>query len=132
MPQSPASSSNDAWRLAAFVAGLLGYGWLFYSAHPFLIENLGALLLPDDILRIWTGGGSQRFGLFDRWPILLLAGTILLTAYAAGRLTLAWIGFDRGLTCLERWVFSIGVGLGELSTATLAMGPIGLCGATET
>src|SRR5438270_1084282 len=84
---------------------------LYYSNAPkqFLAQRqqtLAFLLAPDELFLIWCGGKLAYFSLFDRWPIALLAATILAAAWLAGRLALLTIGVMGQLTRLEQIVFS--------------------------
>ncbi|MCR4412126.1 MAG: phospholipid carrier-dependent glycosyltransferase, partial [Thermoguttaceae bacterium] len=61
----------------------------------------------------------------DRLPVLGIAGLVLGWAGVLGRLFLAALHADRFLSRLDRFVFSLAVGLNLLSTWTLAAGLAG-------
>ena len=152
---------------AAVLTLLIGYAAAFYATplpdvggQPmWRIDLLGQLLLrPDDLLFSNWFGTPPQFSLADRLPVLLVAGAILLWAWAAGRLALRGLfAFGRRrtdilicqlsaadlsplpsplspllLTRLETFVFSVGVGLSILSTWVLLLGLFGLLDRTWT
>src|SRR5262245_12230671 len=61
------------------------------------------LLAPDHLFELWCGGKLIYFSLLDRWPILLMSATILITAWMAGRLLLLGLGVVRLLDWLEQF-----------------------------
>jgi hypothetical protein len=91
------------------------------------IQFLGlVLLLPDEwLLGAWFGSPPE-FALWDRVPVLLLAGAILSVAAAIGWLLMVAVRADRGLDRLETLVFSTAVGLNAVSTLVLAAGLAGM------
>ncbi len=129
--------------LVAYLLFVYGYLLLFYSSPlPSLKDKTGegwtrlALLIglvrqvvrrPGDLLQDWFGAPGE-FALFDRLPVLLIAGIILGCAAALGWLLMALCRADRGLTRLESFVFSMAVGLNVVSTYVLAVGLLGWLG----
>ena len=113
------------WITAAFLAGFAAYLALFYAEAPHHLPNLLLIFIPDEVLMWWVGGDVSGFGLLDRVPVLLVASLIVAIAFVFGRLSLSVVRCDRGLDRLEIVVFSIGVGLSELSLLTLAVGLFG-------
>jgi hypothetical protein len=113
--------------LAVAVLATIG---LYYGDAPLehVLRRRAALQFlaaPDELFRMWCGGKLANFSLFDRWPIVLLAGITLVGAWLAGRLALWLIGVEKLLTRLERVVFALGVGLNLLSLYALAIGLAG-------
>src|SRR2546423_2185741 len=67
--------------------------FLYYAdAPPLTLEQrrkcLYFLAAPDQLFVLWCGEKLGYFSLLDRWPIILLSATILITAWLAGRLLL--------------------------------------------
>jgi hypothetical protein len=125
MSHGDAERQSTSWIPVICLVGLLGYWLLFFGYMPERRGVLWYLLIPDAVLSAWTGGDVRQLSLVDRLPVLFGAGCILAAAFFCGRLSLALIRADRGLTRLERGVFSLGVGLNELSLLTLAVGLAG-------
>ena len=113
------------WATTAFLAGFVGYLRLFYTAVPERLQIWHVVFIPDWVVMSWVGGDFGRFSVLDRVPVLLVAGSIVAIAFVFGRLTLSIARCDRQLFRLEIVVFSIGVGLSELSLLTLALGLLG-------
>lgn len=135
------------------LAGLAVYVFLYYTTPVWEISGrdgppprwavfLLYLLRPDDLLRDWLGVPTElakqaefrlddwlrawRAASFaDRVPVLLLAGGIGAFAASLGWLAMALTGAGRGLTRLERFLFSTGVGLNLVSTYVLLAGLLG-------
>ena len=121
------------------LAATLGYFALFFFTPVPAFRSLAAggqavdrcqfllplVLDPQAWVGSWFGGDVARFGLFDRLPIVAVAGAILFAAYVAGSALLTGTGCHRGLSRLERFVFAIGVGLNGVSLYTLAIGLAG-------
>jgi hypothetical protein len=136
---TPAAGTNVADRetaappavsLLLFSLAALIFVLLYYTDAPdqFLAQRqqtLAFLLAPDELFLIWCGGKLSYFSIFDRWPIVLLAGTTLVAAWLAGRLALRALGVTKRLTRLEQTVFALGVGLNLLSLYALAVGLAG-------
>ena len=124
---------RDDWQLPVFLACTACFlAWYFLTPLPSRHDILrGEILslwgIPADLISIaaWTGDGSQRLAVLDRLPVLLVASTILLFSWIAGRLLLQWFGVDRLLFRIERLVFSLAVGLNVVSLYTLAVGLAG-------
>ncbi len=110
---------------AVFLSGLVVYLALFYAAVPDHLPNLLLIFIPDEVLMWWVGGDFSHFGVLDRVPVLLVASLIVAIAFVFGRLSLSVVRCDCQLYRLEIAVFSIGVGLSELSLLTLAIGLLG-------
>src|SRR5262245_12362418 len=77
-----------------FSLAVLVFVVLYYSNAPEQFraqrqQTLAFLLAPDELFLIWCGGKLAYFSLFDRWPIVLLATTVLAAAWLAGRLALS-------------------------------------------
>jgi hypothetical protein len=136
--------------LVAFLVALAAYLVLFFAARPERWQCLAGVLLPDELVRNWVAGDFRQFHVADRVPVLLVAGAIWGLAGLLGRLSLAALhqlsagllqfGVDfcpvrqhrigcgpaaRSLTALDRFVFSVGLGLNELSLLTLTLGLLG-------
>ncbi|MFN0020318.1 MAG: ArnT family glycosyltransferase [Pirellulaceae bacterium] len=113
------------WCVALGVAALLvGYLAIFFSASPTRLPVILYLLVPDELFRQWAEGEWSQTRFLDRLPILLCGSAILLGSYFLGRVFLRVTRFDKGLTNLERTVFSIGIGLQLQSLLTLISGLI--------
>ncbi|MBC8875496.1 MAG: hypothetical protein H8E44_39220 [Planctomycetes bacterium] len=125
MRERQSGKAYFGWATAAFLAGFVGYLLLFYTAVPERLQIWHAVFIPDWVVMSWVGGDFGRFSVLDRVPVLLVAGSIVAIAFVFGRLTLSFVRCDRQLFRLEIVVFSIGVGLSELSLLTLAIGLLG-------
>jgi 4-amino-4-deoxy-L-arabinose transferase-like glycosyltransferase len=125
MNRKSPEATRIVWIVAAFVAGLLGYWFLFFTAVPPRLECFRYLLLPEEIVMSWVAGDTGLFGVSDRPLVLLAAGMILAVAFVFGRLSLAVGQADGNLSRTEILLFSLGVGLNELSLMTLAIGLAG-------
>lgn len=139
IPAQPPPQSGEARReaqdwpvlpLATF--GLLAVGsvWLYFSDVPAeqfqqRTAALNFLVAPDELFLMWCGGRLANFSLLDRWPIALLTGVVIVTAWLAGRLLLAVLRLDWCLDWLERQVFALGVGLNLVSLYALLVGLAG-------
>ena len=134
MPIRPMNEKRT-WVIAAALLGIIAYLVLFYATELPGLRNVDGLshrrvlfllplLTPDDSVAQWLGT-SPTVTLFDRLPVLAVAGGILGGAFLIGWLTLALAGLDRRLTRLEVAVFSLGVGLNGVSICVLAMGLLG-------
>lgn len=121
----PASEAANGWKIAALLGLGTWYVAAFFAAQPIRRQSLAVALLPDQVVASWVGDDWRNFQVSDRLPILAVAGLILALAYFAGRLSLAAVRTDRGLTRLETFVFSMAVGLSEWSLLTLATGLAG-------
>ena len=133
-PDNP-QSGQPAFVTRREVLGLIGivvYVFGFYLLEyqlkeiPIKCRALTWLLLPDELARLWVGGHVSRFGLLDRFPVLVGTAAILGCGFLLGRLCLDGLRVDHGLTRLERALISVGVGLSLLSLATLSLGLAGL------
>src|SRR5262245_23094124 len=89
-------------------------------------QSLLFLVAPDQLLNIWCGGKLSYFSILDRWPIALLAATILCGAWLAGRLALIALSLASSLSSLERTAFAIALGLNLFSLYALSLGLAGL------
>jgi hypothetical protein len=123
-------------RIVLWLSGLVAYVALFYAAplsstggESRRVVLLSYLLVPDLLAADWFGGvpgcGSPEFSLADRFPVLLIAGTILAFGWILGWLMMALCGADRGLSRLEGFVFAAAAGLNLVSTCVLAAGLLG-------
>jgi hypothetical protein len=135
-PRAPSAGRNTPATqfplalLVCFLPLAIGFAVLYFVDAP--LENLAQrraslvfLLAPDHLLELWCGGKLGFFSVFDRWPIVLLAATILLTGWLAGRLLLLGLGVVRLLDRLEQLVFAVGAGLNLVSLYALAVGLAG-------
>ena len=124
-------------RGAVLVAGLVlaVYAWLYYATPLSILPSgpegvprralfLTFLLRPDDLVQQWLGSPAAP-AFLDRLPVLLLAGGVFALATGLGWVAIRLLKADRGLSRLERFVFSAGVGLNLVSTYVLAMGLLG-------
>ncbi len=84
-----------------------------------------ALVLGDETFAGWFEG-CRWSSIAERLVILAAAGSILLTAAAAGWICIRTAGIDRRLTTLERFVYSAAAGLNVVSLVTLALGICGI------
>ncbi len=148
MAKGKASSAGD-FAIAGTLAALsLGYFAWFFPAFATRVSLLAQLHDPLAFVAQWFGPADTPLGLFDRGPVLALAGLILLAAYGIGALVVRQCGpaipagqalpFDVGrqgtsdgdhrttLTLLERIVFSLAAGLNLLTTLVLLVGLAGL------
>jgi len=130
LPSAAAGSSGGAGdgsgvKTAALLAGTALYLVVFFAVQPARGQSFLLVLLPDQVVSSWVGDDWSRFQVLDRLPILLVSGLILILAYLGGRLTLAALGCERGLSGLEIFVFSTAVGLAQWSLLTLAVGLAG-------
>ena len=98
-----------------------------YLAVPARLSALVYLLLPDDLVRSWFGGNSSPWGLSGQLFVGFAAMLMLAVAYCGGGAALSLLGVQDKLTGLERFVFSMGIGLHGLSLYTLAVGLSGGC-----
>ena len=111
---------------AAVLAGLAVYTAVFYAVPlPSVLGPGGQplrridllwqiLLLPDDWLFSAWFGTPPQFSLFDRLPVLLAAGAILLWAGVLGWLILRCCGANRLVRSREKKPFSPGVHAGKV------------------
>jgi 4-amino-4-deoxy-L-arabinose transferase-like glycosyltransferase len=83
-----------------------------------------ALLLVDEVVAAWFGDPPDP-ALADRLPILLVTACLMAASLSIGWLCLSALRIDELLDRLETWVFSLGVGLQWISTATLLLGLAG-------
>lgn len=112
--------------ISVFVAITLPYLVVFYGAEEGRRLALAFIFAPDRLFEMWCGGSYANFSLLDRWPVFLMASTVLTAAWLAGRLALAALGVTPWLSRLERTAFALGVGLNLLSLYALAIGLAGL------
>ena len=124
------------WVLAAALVGISVYLVLFYATKIPGLPDVGdftnrriifllLLLRPEESAAQWLGT-SPPVALFDRLPVLAVAGGILGGSFVIGWLAMALTGLDRRLRRLEVAVFSPAVGLNVVSTYVLAAGVLGL------
>ena len=126
-PTAPAERlpAEPLWVIAAVVAGIALYWFLFYAHSAVRTGSLSLLLLPDEVARLSYDGDPALIRVGERLIVLFWVGAILATAWAAGSLMLRTIRIAAELTVLERCVFAIGAGLNVISLWMLA---VGLCG----
>jgi len=130
LPPAAADSSSGVGggrgaKTAGLLAGAALYLIVFFADQPARWQSFLLVLLPDHVVSSWVGGDWTQFQILDRLPIVTVAGLILILAYLAGRLTIAAVGGERGLSGLDVFVFSTAVGLAEWSLLTLAVGLAG-------
>jgi hypothetical protein len=125
MTAQPTAATRDATVISWFLLALAVYLALFFQADANRAAALLVALIPDQVLLAWIGEDWSRVGLLDRLFVLFFAGLILLLAWGAGRQSVKLAVSGGGLTLLERSVFSIAVGLSELSLLTLLLGLAG-------
>jgi len=119
------AKASIGWAMAVFLSGFAVYLFLFYVAAGHHRPNLLLVFIPDELLKWYVGGDVSHFGVLDRVAVASVAGLIIGIAFVSGRLSLSVARCDRQLCRLETVVFSIGVGLSELSLLTLAIGLVG-------
>lgn len=110
---------------AVLAAGFFFWTWLFLDSVPGRGYALLALTRPDDLLAQWMGNfgqGAAPFGFFDRWPIVLAAGFILLASVGPGSLLVSLLTGSRVQDKVEHLVLAIGAGLNLASLFVLAGG----------
>jgi hypothetical protein len=125
MTAQPTAPPRDATVICWFLLGLAVYLALFFQADANRAAALLVAFIPDQVLLAWIGEDWSRVGLLDRLFVLFFAGLILLLAWGAGRQSVKLAVNDGGLTLLERSLFSVAVGLSELSLLTLLLGLAG-------
>jgi hypothetical protein len=131
IPPEQGNESLPAVPLACFaVLAMLGIGLFYFDAPGMHLDqrrlSLNFLAAPDNLFIAWCGGAVANFSILDRWPIVLLAATVLLGAWMAGRLAILGIGLASRLNVVERQVFALGVGLNLLSLYALMVGLAGV------
>ena len=114
------------------VALLFFWTWLFLDFDPDGADGLptrGSVWLlifsPDLWLGFWfgnLGSGLPPAGFFDRAPIVMTAGLILLASFGPGSLLVTLLMKRGSLDRLEQVVLGIGAGLNLASLAVLAGG----------
>lgn len=115
--------------------GLAAYFAMFYASPlPSLRRPSGAecrrleafqfLLFPEVLSELWFGKPPE-LAIWDRLPILALAGAELACAFGVGWLLLHGMRLNRAFCRLELVAFSTAAGLNLLSTYTLACGLAG-------
>ena len=125
MPDQHPLARREIAVIACFLIALLAYLILFLGSVPDRTGVWWAALVPDQILIAWMGGEPSRIGLTDRLFVACFAGLILVLAAVFGAQSLALALRDRALPPLEKAVFSVAVGLSELSLLTLLLGLAG-------
>jgi hypothetical protein len=83
------------------------------------------LWIPDEVVWQWMGRAWSRVSVWDRIPILCVAGWILGVALLVGRLLFDLLQVAEWWSRSERIVFSVGLGLNVLSLTALAFGLAG-------
>ncbi|MCH5376650.1 MAG: hypothetical protein JJ992_22015 [Planctomycetes bacterium] len=116
---------RDTLVFAGFLIGLIVYLALYFHADAARAEAFLAAFVPDRVLAASIGGDWTRIGLADRLFVAVFAGWILLSAGACGWLSLSLAGCGVGRTRFETLLFSVAVGLNELSLLTLLLGLAG-------
>lgn len=129
------NSQTFDWKVVAalfWLAAFIVYFFSFTLPNNPNFSRYGLLLYLDDlyagIFGLVSAQGEIHSGwqyLTQRFDILLTAGFILTGAWAVGSLCLRLLLPRDAVTSLERFVFSIGIGLSGLSLLTLGAG---LCG----
>ncbi len=124
-------------QMLLVLAGLAVYWVLFYASKLPSLGNWGEDLISrgellfvvlfrfDDFAAVWLGGPGES-SLWDRVPVLAVAGAILGCATVVGWLVMRLCRANRGLTRLETFLFSTAVGLNVVSTYVLLVGLVGL------
>jgi len=116
------------WAVFAFLAAYLAI--FFATPLPSLSDNerwvrlRNVAVFPVECVLYWFGQANGPF-LLDRLPLVVVACGILVGAWAAGDVLLGLTRLDRGMSRLERFVFSCGVGLNVTSLYVLAAGLAG-------
>lgn len=134
--ETPVANPSGVWgpqaTLLAVVMVLVAcYVLVFFSLHEHRWQALLLIFAPDQLFEMWIGKSDELpFGLFDRLPIVLVAGCIMAIAWASGSVVLRGWKLDQRLTRLETELFSVGVGLSLWSTWTLLVGLLGLLSQT--
>jgi hypothetical protein len=108
-----------------FLVALAVYGTLYFRAAADRAQALLVAVIPDQILLAWIDGDLGNIGLLDRSFVALFAGLILLLAGGIGSQTLRLTLHGVPLSPLENIVFSIAMGLSELSLITMLVGLAG-------
>lgn len=134
--QTPASSVDTGelftrlglrWTgTAAILAAVLFFWtWLFLDQ----VDGRGVILLslsrPEDFIAVWFGNlgqGQPPLGFFDRWPMVLAAGFILVASVGPGSLLVTLLTRKETSDRLEHFVLAIGAGLNLASLYVLAGG----------
>ncbi|TVS20164.1 MAG: hypothetical protein EA424_05355 [Planctomycetaceae bacterium] len=119
------ASDTPVRVVSVFLVALAVYGTFFFRAVPDRAQALLIAVIPDQILLAWIDGDLGNIGLLDRMFVALFAGLILLLAWGIGRQTLRLTLHGVPLSRLEDIVFSIAMGLSELSLVTLLIGLAG-------
>ncbi len=113
----------------ALAAAVLLYLFVFFSGGGKRLEIYrtlwqGYLFLPEqlvsDLFQMWCGGQPQDATLLDRLPILGLAGSWSVVAWATGDCMMRYLALRQ--SALERFCFAWGVGLQFWSLYTLVIG----------
>ena len=109
---------------------IVGVGLFYFDAPQMHLDqrrlSLNFLAAPDNLFIAWCGGAIANFSILDRWPIVLLAATVLLGGWLAGRLAILALGVASRLNVVERQVFAMGAGLNLLSLYALMVGLVGV------
>ena len=127
-PADPTTSPPGVDSIAAIALALVGIAWLwlFVGAERLRVALLFALLTPELIVGSWFGNYQQPLALLDRWPLIAVAGLLLLAAHELGYWVLRATRAAEWLSGLERVTLAIGVGLNLVSLYTLLIGLAGL------
>ncbi len=134
LPSQPVASLDRALVPIAVTAGFLlfltFYLVWFYSV-PYVAgfpraRMLMLMLVPDQLVSQWFGDAGAPMNILDRVPIVGVALAIWSVAYCLGWLILDVTGIRRLLDRIERFVFSMAIGLAGSSLVTLAIGLAGL------
>lgn len=110
---------------AIFVVALVFYGTIFFQAVADRGQALLVAVIPDQILLAWIDGDLGNIGLLDRLFVGWFAGVILLLAWGIGKQTLRLTLCETPVSRLEENVYSLAMGLSELSLITLLIGLAG-------
>lgn len=119
--EQPAASTGSFIFLGIATVYFVG----FCLAIPLRHVALVGIMLPDERIAEWFGRDWTRFGMAHRLPLVAVASWILVVGTLTGRLILDALQVDRHIARLERWLFSLAVGMNVLSLLTLALGLAG-------
>lgn len=105
------------------------YGLYFFRvpirADLTRLGTLPFLLAPEQFWEQWCDAPDGHINVFDRAPLLLLAGSVWGVAWLTGRLVLRLTRIGPRLDRLEHFALALGLGLSLWSLGTLAVGLAG-------
>ncbi len=113
--------------VAAILAAVLFFWtWLFLDQVAGRGTVLLTLVRPEDLIATWLGSldqGKPPLGFFDRWPVVLAAGFIVVASIGPGSLLVTLLtGRGTKTDRLEHGVLAIGAGLNLASLLVLVGG----------